>query len=184
VGRGAAFVACLLTGQCFPIPIDVPTRPVTFDARRLEGEWFVVATNFPMWLEGDKKDPRFRYSSFREVDGRVVMDDEVSYLEDGSSERQTIEGLDTQDPSIPAHFTWRGKGFLALFTSEWYVAHDDPDLRFAIIYFTETPATPAGVDVITRNATPSPAVVQAATTMIQSDAFLSEAARGMVWIAR
>lgn len=169
----------LLTG-CFPLPVDVPSSPRTLDARTLGGDWYVAATNFPMWLDGGRCHPRFRYSNFADVDGDITMDDEVSYLEPGERERGTITGFDTQDASKLAHFTWRGDGLLALFTSEWTVAHMSPDGSFAIIFFTETPATPSGVDVITRDAHPSPDIMRAATKVLQGDAFLRQHARGLV----
>ena len=48
--------------------------------------------------------------------------DRLAYVKDG--ERDTIEGVDTQHAEVPTHFTWRGKGLLAAFASDWVVAHD------------------------------------------------------------
>lgn len=182
VRRALRLLMATTVSACFPIPVDIPTRPGEFDARTLEGEWFVAATNFPMWLAGDRCDPRFLYSNLRQKDGLVVMDDTVSYLRQEKTERQTIEGFDTQDPSQPAHFTWRGAGILMLFTSEWYVAHHNEASRYAIIYFTETLATPAGVDVITREPQPSAELIAEANDFIQKDAFLRAQAQGLVWL--
>lgn len=175
-------VSSVATTSCFPGRVEVPWRPDVFDARRLEGEWFVAATNFPMWLDGEKCDPRFRYRRVDDVDGNHAMDDEVSYLAPGATERGSIDGIDVQNQDNPARFTWRGDGILALFTSEWFVAYASPAGEMAIIYFTETPATPAGVDVITRDPMVSPEVRAAAEQVIRTDAFLAKNAAGLVWL--
>jgi hypothetical protein len=174
--------SCVAMNACFPGRIEVPWRPSVFDARRLEGEWFVAATNFPMWLAGDRCDPRFRYARIADVDGNPAMDDEVSYVAPGATERETIDGVDVQNQDNPARFTWRGDGVLALFTSEWFVAYASPTGELAIIYFTATPATPAGVDVVTRAPVVSPELVATAEQVIAHDAFLQENARGLVWL--
>ncbi|MBK7667360.1 MAG: hypothetical protein IPJ32_08440 [Sphingobacteriaceae bacterium] len=35
----------------------------------LEGKWYVVGTNFPMWLDAKNTDPNFNYTNFREKRG-------------------------------------------------------------------------------------------------------------------
>lgn len=177
-------LAALVLGVtgCFPMPVSIPSAPRALDAATLEGEWFVVATNFPMWLDGEKCDPRFRYSQVRTRDGSTTMDDEVSYLEPGQATRSTLLGTDLQDLDQPAHFTWRGDGALSLITSEWYVARRSPDGRVAVIFFTETVATPAGVDVITRSAEPTESDVRLARAWLDEDAFLRDQSEGLVWL--
>lgn len=140
----------VLLAGCAVTPLRLAVTPRTLDARRLEGEWRVVATTFPMWLEGKKTQPRFGYSNLQTRDGVTTMDDRVSYLEDGRP--GTIDGIDTQHAEVPTHFTWRGRGVLALFASDWDVVFIDEHERFAIITFTKTLATPAGLDVIAREA--------------------------------
>src|SRR5262249_15929809 len=114
--RGAlALLANALGGCGGSLPPDVP-RPPALHAPPLDGEWQVLGSNFPMWLDGTKTEPTFMYRSYRDGD-RVRMSDTVLYRVKG--ERKTIVGVDTQDPSWPAHFTWRGKGILGLFSSDW-----------------------------------------------------------------
>ena len=33
----------------------------------LEGKWHIILTNFPMWLQGDKKNPNFNYKWSKEM---------------------------------------------------------------------------------------------------------------------
>ncbi|MGV3625328.1 MAG: hypothetical protein ACO1OB_31245 [Archangium sp.] len=129
---------------CAVVPLRTVDTPSLLDARTLEGTWRVEGTTFPMWLDGTKQSPRFTYANF---DG-PRMDDTVSYEKNGVTE--TIEGVDTQHETVPTHFTWRGRGILGLFKSEWDVVFVDASDRFAIITFSKTLATPAGLDVIAR----------------------------------
>ncbi len=101
-----------------------------------------------MWLDGTRTSPTFTYSELVRRDGRVEMRDVVSYQRNG--QRETIEGLDVQHATTPCHFTWSGRGFLAAFTSEWDVVFLDEPHGLAIITFSPTLATPAGLDVISR----------------------------------
>lgn len=142
--RVFTFVLFSLSGCAAVTPLRTIDTPQIFDARSLEGTWKVEGTTFPMWLDGTKQSPKFRYSNF---DG-PRMDDTVSYEKNGVTE--TIEGVDTQHAKVPTHFTWHGRGVLGLFTSEWDVVFVDSRERFAIITFSKTLATPEGLDVIAR----------------------------------
>lgn len=135
----------LLSGCAAVTPLRTADTPALLDARSLEGTWRVEGTTFPMWLDGTKQSPRFTYANF---DG-PRMDDTVSYEQNGVTE--TIEGVDTQHPTVPTHFTWTGRGLLGLFKSEWDVVYVDARDRFVIITFSKTLATPAGLDVIARD---------------------------------
>ncbi len=179
--RALALVSLGLSG-CFPMPVAIVDEPRALDATILEGEWFVAATNFPMWLEDGKCDPRFRYSNIEMKDGVAKMDDEVSYVVPGETERATLLGTDQQDHNQPAHFTWRGEGPLLFVSSEWYVARVSPDRSFALIYFTNAIVSPSGVDVITREAHPSRDVVREAEAWLREDALLREKSKGLVWL--
>jgi hypothetical protein len=110
----------------------------------LVGEWMIGATNFPMWLNGSRLSPTFEYGLRGE--SPLVLDDTVAYLTaDGA--RKTITGVDRWRGD---RFVWRGTGLLRLFTSGWTVAAASDEKDFAVIRFTKSLATPAGVDVIAR----------------------------------
>jgi hypothetical protein len=110
---------------------------------KLEGTWYVVATNFPMWLKGDRTNPRFIYGA--EVNGR--FDDTVEYEQGGRTKQ--ILGVDTIES--PNTFVWRGKGWLRFFTSRWQIISVSADEQLVALSFTKTLFTPAGVDIISRS---------------------------------
>ena len=110
---------------------------------KLEGTWYVVATNFPMWTKGDRKNPRFIYGAER--DGR--FDDTVEYEQNGRTKQ--IIGVDTI--VAPNKFVWRGKGWLTFFTSRWEIISVSSDDQLVALSFTKTLFTPAGVDIISRS---------------------------------
>jgi hypothetical protein len=180
IALAAAALSPALAG-CGGLPPEVP-RGAPFDARRLEGGWHVVATNFPMWLGGGKTDPNFIYRVRPGGGGAVELDDTVAYTESGR--RETIEGTDTQDPAASAHFTWRGDGLLAAFASDWVVVAGGPEDRWLVLYFTKTLATPEGVDVISKAPSLSPEDRAAVARQLAGDPFLKVKSRGIVWLDR
>ena len=118
-------------------------------AMDLEGAWHVVATNFPMWMQGHRTRPRFIYSNPRVVDGLQRFDDAVEFTEGGRT--KTIVGVDTQQAVGSMKYEWRGKGWLWFFVSRWEVLHVSADEQCLALSFTKTWATPAGIDVIARS---------------------------------
>lgn len=114
----------------------------------LEGKWHVVATNFPMWLDKKNNDPNFNYTNFREKNGKLIFDDCVMYSKNKSPKQ--IKGKDKQKQSDKLIFSWRGKGLLALFKSNWQVIASDKEGRWIVIYSTKTLVSPEGVDIIAR----------------------------------
>lgn len=137
---------------------------VAFDAKSmLEGKWHVISTTFPMWLSGDKLLPQFNYSKFSsdakqddqeatKSDVPLTFDDVVTYS-DTKFREHSIYGYDTQNKEIPTAFTWTGKGALFFFQSQWDViamGQDQQGHPWAVITFEPTIATPAGMDIISR----------------------------------
>lgn len=114
----------------------------------LEGKWYVIATNFPMWLDKENTDPNFNYTNFREKNGKQIFDDCVMYLK--SKTPKQIKGKDKQKNADELKFSWRGKGVLALFKSNWRVIASDKEGRWIVIYSTKTLVSPEGVDIIAK----------------------------------
>jgi hypothetical protein len=114
----------------------------------LEGKWYVVATNFPMWLDKKNTDPNFNYTNFREKNGKQIFNDCVMYSKNKSPKK--IKGKDKQKYSDELKFSWRGKGLLVLFKSNWRVIASDKEGRWLAIYSTKTLVSPEGVDIIAR----------------------------------
>ncbi|MFN8344086.1 MAG: lipocalin family protein [Spirosomataceae bacterium] len=136
----------------------------------LVGTWFIHATNFPMWLKGDKVNPTFNYSLVAEREG--VLLDEVKYRQNGKE--KSIVGYDTQNSSDSSVFVWRGKGLLHLLKSEWKVALMDEAGQWAVIRFSKTLFTPEGVDIISRSSSLSPATLEQIKTKMAQDTVLKK----------
>lgn len=135
----------------------------SIDRKHLAGRWYIQVTNFPMWLTGTKLRPSLEYGL---LEGDPRLSDTVSYVTARGAQKQ-IAGYDTQDPAHGAHFTWRGKGLLALLSSDWYVVHLDASAGVAAVYFTRTLFTPAGVDVIARAEEASTAALEPALAALR-----------------
>jgi hypothetical protein len=119
----------------------------TIPLHDLEGRWYVVLSNFPMWLKGDKTSPNLNYAV--ETKGAVTgLRDEVISQKRGKP--QSIVGFDTPLDGANTRFQWRGKGLLALLTSRWEIVHLEAHGEWAIIHFEKTLFTPEGYDVIAR----------------------------------
>jgi hypothetical protein len=114
----------------------------------LVGTWFICSTSFPMWLKGNKTSPTFTYSIADKKGETNVLLDEVKYQQKGES--KTLTGFDYQSSTDSSTFVWRGKGLLSLVRSKWNVVLQDPDGQWAVIWFSKTPFTPEGVDIISR----------------------------------
>lgn len=169
--------ALVLFGACAAVPLQVATAPKTLRAEALEGTWHVVATNFPMWLDGARTRPTFSYANVRTDEGEVKFDDTVGYVERGAP--GAIVGVDTQHRERSAHFTWRGRGVLALFTSDWDVVALDEQGQWAVIAFTPTLFTPAGVDIIARAPALDEPTLQQVRALIAADPVLAPLAHGL-----
>ncbi len=178
----AAMMLGAIFGGCFPVPVKIGSAPASFDAARLDGTWYVVASNFPMWVSGDKQNPTFRYTLLEDDLEPRKLDDVVWFSKGSGS--GTFLGVDEQDSGDPTHFTWRGKGSLFLFSSEWYVARVAPDDTWAIVYYTATIASPDGVDIIARSPTLSADRMAQAHATIEQDPLLRAKARGLVPVIR
>lgn len=113
-------------------------------AELLPGTWIVAATNFPMWLSGERRSPKFSYGLVSS--SPLVLTDDVSY--------QTVAGEEKHILGKDAHsrgrFVWRGKGLLGLISSKWTVEGVDDEGSVLAIRFDKTVATPAGIDILVR----------------------------------
>jgi lipocalin len=125
--------------------------------QELEGKWHIILTNFPMWLQGDKKNPNFNYKMV-ERDGVIYLIDEVKYTQKGRT--KSINGFDKPLNIENTSFEWRGNGLLSLLSSKWQILYLDSANQWAIIYFESTLFTPKGYDVICRDTQPSSLIMR------------------------
>ena len=111
------------------------------------GTWFIIGSNFPMWLKGDKQSPSFTYTQTQHK-GKTVLLDKVKYVKKGKT--KTITGYDRLNEKKQNAFIWRGKGLLAIAKSNWEIKLMDPQGSWAVIWFSKTLFTPEGIDIISR----------------------------------
>lgn len=123
----------------------------------LEGKWYIILSNFPMWLKGDKTNPTFNYKK-AESDGVLGLIDEVKYTQNGRT--KSINGFDKPLNTENTSFEWRGNGLLSLLSSKWQILYLDTAENWAIIYFEKTLFTPKGYDVICREKQPNSLIMR------------------------
>lgn len=121
-------------------------------AEILPGTWVIAATNFPMWLTGERQDPTFTYGLVST--DPLVLSDEVSFTT-AEGEAKSILGQDTWRGE---EFVWRGKGLLKVAKSRWTVTGTSEDHEVVAIHFTKSIATPAGIDIIVREGSAVPEI--------------------------
>jgi len=138
---------------------------------QLLGTWFIIGSNFPMWLKGDKTSPTFTYTLMQKHRQEVLLD-EVKYQKKGRT--KTITGFDHPQGDNPKAFVWRGKGLLAIAKSKWEVKLIDPKGEWAVIHFSKTLFTPEGIDIISRKPKLDAATVLAIKEKILKDPQLKE----------
>lgn len=125
--------------------VSMSSAANTGPLKDLEGNWYVQLSNFPMWIRGHKQHPVFTYSVAQRR-GIFGLKDVVSYRKKGRI--KTLEGFDRPLDAAAKHFTWRGRGLLALFKSRWEIVCSTPS--WMLIHFEKTLATSEGYDVISR----------------------------------
>jgi hypothetical protein len=145
-------------------------------ARRLPGTWRIGATNFPMWLEGDRLQPEISYR--KRTTDPLTLHDEVSYT-NSKGVRKSITGVDrwTGDG-----FVWRGTGVLMPFRSRWSVHGLESRDDILVIRFSKSRRTPAGLDVITRSESDSHRFRTAVASAAHEFALTHEEFASLSWL--
>ncbi|MBK4346557.1 hypothetical protein [Lacisediminihabitans changchengi] len=114
-------------------------------AELLPGSWHIGATNFPMWLRGDRLNPTLSYEVRSEQPLKFL--DTVTYST-RAGVRKSIVGVDTLRGD---GLVWRGRGILLPFRSHWKVEGTGPSDEFVVTRFSKSLVTPAGVDIMVRH---------------------------------
>ncbi|WP_255558959.1 hypothetical protein [Salinibacterium sp. M195] len=145
-------------------------------ARRLPGTWSVVATNFPMWLDGTRHDPEFTYDTV--AGEELTLSDTVSYTTK-AGEPKTIVGTDRLRGD---EFVWRGQGWLKVLTSRWHVVGANDTFSIIVIRFARSRLTPAGIDVLVRKDATEPAVRSTVAHATEQFGITAEDLASLTWL--
>ncbi|MEV8253794.1 hypothetical protein AB0O95_07490 [Rhodoglobus sp. NPDC076762] len=146
-------------------------------AAKLPGTWSVVATNFPMWLDGTRHNPEFSYELVA-GDG-LILDDTVSFTTSGG-EAKTILGTDRLQGD---EFVWRGQGWKRIVSSRWQVVGADDNFNTLVIRFSRSRLTPSGIDILTRKGFGNPAVRSAVAHATDSFGLSAEDFASLTWMS-
>ncbi len=114
----------------------------------LIGTWFILSSDAPIWLNGDKLLPTLNYTFVQKKDTYKLLD-ETRYTKNGK--KKVIAGYDRLAKNDPSAFVWKGRGILFFVTSKWKVSLQDKDGAWAVIHYSKTLFTPDGVDIISRS---------------------------------
>lgn len=127
--------------------VTAPRVPRDLDVDRLLGRWHIVATTLAFWR--GKRDPVVEYAALE--GGR--WSDTLSWT-DARGRAKTLGGIDRLDPAQPGRFRWRGRGVLAVLSSDWAFVDVADDARWAVTWFSRATLglTPEGMDVYARAA--------------------------------
>ncbi|KAK6844968.1 hypothetical protein PG995_015078 [Apiospora arundinis] len=153
--------------------------------------WSVTHSTLPMWRSA--RNVRITYKPLPSTakPGEVHIDDLVEYEKaNKSGAYKTVAGVDKPDPTVPASWNWRGKGWLVIASSHWEVlgwgerpltsavasasasAGEQPVAtveRWVVTWFAATLFTPEGIDIYSdRPEGLSPETVAGVTAALKS----------------
>lgn len=114
----------------------------------LEGTWYLIQSNFPMWIKGDNINPVVNYSIVEQNDEQVLSV-QLNYLHKGKV--KTIQGYDYPHPARLNTYKWRDNRFFNLFSGRWEVRLADPNGNWAVSWYSGTPFTPKAVEIMSRS---------------------------------
>jgi hypothetical protein len=149
----------------------------TITLEDIEGQWYIHATNFPMWKSKSKSQQSFTYTLKTKKNGEKYFLDQVRYHQKKS--KRTITGYDYQNKTHPNKFTWKGKGILFFAKSKWQFDIMAVDKSWAVISFSKTAFTKQGVDVISREQTISEETMNEITDAIYNHETLRSKAKNL-----
>ncbi|MFJ9084289.1 hypothetical protein ACIRL3_17840 [Streptomyces sp. NPDC102384] len=118
---------------------------------RLAGTWHIVCSSFPMWQGDRRTGATFSYDPLQSgSSGKQMMNDVVGYRTRSGRQRRIL-GVDTRlTGRSGTAYRWRGRGVLAVLSSEWEVREIGTDDAWAVILFSRSLVTSAGADIVVR----------------------------------
>jgi len=167
------------------------------DAKKMCGAWYVVESNLDVWnpkssricpvvlyqwMEPSEEEKKKCESSGKPLPVRVrdVTEFRTGTLEEQSAECSYYLGIDTQHPTNPSQWRWRGTGKLFALSSDWQmVLHDVDYAEWAVTIFSATAFTKAGFDIYSRTPTLSAERLEQIHRRIEQTPFLKERAQGL-----
>eukprot|EP00002_Diphylleia_rotans_P022566 TRINITY_DN4418_c0_g4_i1.p1 TRINITY_DN4418_c0_g4~~TRINITY_DN4418_c0_g4_i1.p1 ORF type:complete len:176 (+),score=34.53 TRINITY_DN4418_c0_g4_i1:55-582(+) len=133
------------------------------------GQWHLVQSTLPFWT--DKRKPRIHYVPIQETSPTPKYQDVATFFEKGFfsstwTETQVI-GTDTQHPTVPTAYEWRGPGWMKILRCEWAFVACEPS-EYAILLFGKTLVTPEGLDILYRSPKPDAQTIDKVKAALQA----------------
>jgi hypothetical protein len=144
----------------------------------LPGTWFIAATNFPMWLSGQRREPRFSYELVST--DPLVLSDEVSFLTAEGDQKRIV----SRDAWKHDEFVRRGKGMLKPLKSRWHIAGAADDGTVLVLRFDQSFAAQGGIDIVVREGTSHPELRKAVARGTDAFGLSPEEFASLTWIAK
>ncbi|KAK8087147.1 hypothetical protein PG994_002121 [Apiospora phragmitis] len=128
--------------------------------------WSVTHSTLPMWRSARNVRITYKPLPTSSTTSEMHIDDLVEYEKaNKSGAYKTVAGVDKPDPTAPAAWNWRGKGWLRIASSHWEVLgwgerplseqqqQQQPPAaattveRWVVTWFAATLFTPEGIDI-------------------------------------
>lgn len=118
----------------------------------LPGTWVIAATNLPVWLTGERAEPRLTYDLVSREP--LVLSHGVSFVSGEDDAKPEV----WQDTFRDEQFVRRGKGLQRIVPSRWEVSGWGANgAVLALRYFAALKA-PSGLDIVVRDSAQVPEI--------------------------
>lgn len=150
----------------FRAPSNTSSNPISFNLPSvsfLSGPWYVTHSTLPMWRSSRNVVVTYTplSSSVAQIAetpisdssnlSETLIDDLVTYQKLSSDKQRTVKGVDTPHSTVQGAYTWRGKGWLKIASSQWEVlGWGEEDGGWVVTWFQKTLFTPMGIDIYAR----------------------------------
>lgn len=111
----------------------------------LPGTWAVAASNLPLWLDGERREPGCTFEVVS-TDPLVVSDDIVFTTPEG--EERHVAGTSTL--RTDGRFKRRGSGRRRFLSATWSVSGASEDGTIMAIRYAASRVVPEGIDIVVR----------------------------------
>ena len=129
----------------------------------LQGQWYLIYTNFSMWKNPKVRNVTFNYTATKK-DGIACLLDEVKYVKAGKAD--SIVGYDYIDDTDAHKLIWQGKGWMFWIKCPWKIEWVNKTRTCIVLSFEKTLLTGGGVDIVTRAKEPDNEILEEALTFI------------------
>lgn len=116
-------------------------------AEFLQGTWYASHSTMQMWKSN--QNITITYTVLDSPAGSI--DDLMQYQPAASNKQKSVHGVDTPDPQVAGRYTWRGTGWMKVWSTQWEIlAFGDEEEGWMLTYFSKSMFSAAGIHIYTR----------------------------------